>query len=344
MRQLSLFFNRPLTMEIREQPLPEPAPGEVLVATRLSAISAGTEMLVFKGLFPGHMAVDAAISSLSGRFEYPVAYGYSCVGEVVAAGSRVDPVWIGRRVFAFHPHASHFVASPRDLLPLPAGVDMEDAAFLAGMETAVNLVMDGRPVIGERVMVWGLGVIGLLTAAVLARYPLAVLAGVDPQAPRRQAALDLGAHVALAGMEPDGNSALLSAHSSTPGDDKADLIFELSGNAEALNGALSWSGFDTRIVIGSWYGTKSTLIDLGGRFHRDRVKITSSQVSTLAPQFTGRWSKSRRFETAWQMVQAIRPSTLITHRFDIREAQRAFDLLAGGPGNVLQAIFVYPAE
>jgi 2-desacetyl-2-hydroxyethyl bacteriochlorophyllide A dehydrogenase len=344
MRRLSLFFDRPLTMEIREEPLPEPAPGEVLVAVRLSGVSAGTELLVFKGLFPGHMAVDAAISSLSGRFEYPVAYGYSCVGEVTAAGSRVDPGWIGRRVFAFHPHASHFVASPEDLLPLPAGVNMEDAAFLAAMETAVNLVMDGRPVIGERVMVWGLGVVGLLTAAVLARYPLAVLAGVDPQALRRQAALDLGAHVALAGTDPDGDSALLSAHSSPPGDGKADLIFELSGNPEALNGALCWSGFDTRIVIGSWYGTKSTHIDLGGRFHRDRVRITSSQVSTLAPRFSGRWSKSRRFETAWQMVRTIQPSTLITHRFDIREAQSAYDLLAGDPGDVLQTIFVYPAE
>lgn len=344
MRQLSLFFNRPLTMEIREQPVPEPAPGELLVSVRLSAVSAGTEMLVFKGVFPENMAVDAAIPTLSGRFEYPLAYGYSCVGEVTAAGAGIDPGWIGRRVFAFHPHASHFTASPEDLLPLPDGVDMEDAVFLAGMETAVNLVMDGRPIIGERVMVWGLGVVGLLTSAVLARYPLTVLAGVDPRELRRRTVLDLGAHVAFDGKDPGEDSALFSAHSSTPDDGKADLIFELSGNPEALNGALSWSGFDTRIVIGSWYGARSAPIDLGGRFHRDRIRISSSQVSTIAPRFTGRWSKARRFETAWQMVRAIRPSTLITHRFDIREAQSAFDLLAGDPVDVLQAIFVYPAE
>ena len=344
MRQLCLFFTRPLTMELREQPLAEPAPDQVLVAVRLSAISAGTEMLVFKGLFPEHMALDASIASLSGRFAYPLAYGYSCVGEVTAAGSRVDPGWIGRRVFAFHPHASHFVASPGDLLPLPPGVKMEDAAFLAGMETAVNLVMDGRPVVGERVMVWGLGVVGLLTTAVLAHYPLGVLAGVDPVALRRQAALDLGAHVAFAGTNPDGDSVFPSALSSTSDDGRADLIYEVSGNPEALNGALAWSGFHTRVVIGSWYGSKSTPIHLGGRFHRDRVKITSSQVSTLAPQFTGRWSKARRLETVWQMLQAIRPSTLITHRFDFREAQRAFDLLAEVPRDVLQAILVYAPE
>ena len=344
MRQLSLFFNRPLTMEVREGPLPEPAPDQVLVATRLSAISAGTELLVFKGLFPEDMAVDASIPSLSGRFAYPLAYGYSCVGEVTASGSGVDPGWISRRVFAFHPHESHFVVSPEHLLPLPAGISMEDGVFLAGMETAVNLVMDGRPFIGERVMVWGLGVVGLLTTAVLAQFPLAVLAGVDPVATRRQAALDLGAHLASTGMEPDADCALAESFSSTPGDGKADLIFELSGNPQALNGALSWSGFHSRIVIGSWYGAKSTPIDLGGRYHRDRVAITSSQVGTLAPMFTGRWSKARRFQTVWQMVRAVRPSTLITHRFDIREAQRAYDLLADEPRDGLQAVLTYPAE
>jgi len=344
MRQRSLLFNRPLSVEVREGPLPKPAPDQVQVATRLSAISAGTELLVFRGLFPEEMAVDASIGSLSGRFTYPLAYGYSCVGEVTAAGAGVDPYWIGRRVFAFHPHDSHFVVSPEQLLPLPAEVGLEDGVFLAAMETAVNLVMDGRPVIGERVMVWGLGVVGLLTTAVLGRFPLALLAGVDPVERRRQAALDLGAHLVSTGMEPDGDGAVAESFSRTPGDGKADLIFELSGNPQALNAALRWSGFHSRIVIGSWYGAKSTPIDLGGRYHRDRVAITSSQVSTLAPRFTGRWSKARRFHTAWQMVRTIRPSTLITHRFDIREAQSAYDLLADDLRDGLQAVLTYPAD
>lgn len=344
MRRLSLFFNRPLTTEVRESPLPEPAPDQVLVATRLSAISAGTESLVFKGLFPEDMALDSAIPSLSGRFAYPLAYGYSCVGEVTACGSAVDSAWTGRRVFAFQPHASHFVASPEHLLPLPDGISMEDGVFLAGMETAVNLVMDGRPVIGERAMVWGLGIVGLLTTAILAQFPLAVLAGVDPVAARRQASLDLGAHLALNGMESHGDCVFAESFSRCPDDGKADLIFELSGTPQALNGALSWSGFDSRIVIGSWYGAKPSSIGLGGRYHRDRVAITSSQVSTLAPRFTGRWTKARRFQTAWRMVRAIRPSTLITHRFDVREAQSAYNLLAEDPRDALQVVLTYPVQ
>lgn len=344
MKQLSLLFKQPLTTELREMPVPEPAPDQVLVANRLSAISAGTEMLVFQGLFPENMAVDTAIASLSGRFRYPLMYGYSCVGKVVAAGSCVDHSWIGRRVFAFHPHESHFVSLPEELLPLPPDMTEEDAVFLAGMETAVNLVMDGRPLLGERVMVWGLGVVGLLTTAVLARYPLSVLAGVDPVVARCQAAMDLGAQLTFGGTEPEGDSVFTAAYGESPGDGKADLIFELTGNPQALNGALSWAGFDTRIVIGSWYGTKSGPIGLGGRFHRDRVQIAASQVSTIAPQLSGRWSKSRRLQTAWQMVQAIRPSALITHRFDIRKAQSAYELLSNNPKDALQVVMVYPSE
>jgi threonine dehydrogenase-like Zn-dependent dehydrogenase len=342
MKKLSLNFVQPLTTELREQPMPEPTPDQVLVATRLSAISAGTEMLVFKGLFPEHMAVDATIATLADRFQYPLAYGYSCVGSVVAVGARVDPGWIGRQVFAFHPHESHFAASPQDLLPLPPGVGVEDATFLAAMETAVNLVMDGRPIIGERVMVWGLGVIGLLTTAVLARYPLAVLTGIDRLALRRKTALELGADLVFAGAQQDGEAALAASLAESPGDGRADLIFELTGNPQALNEALSWSGFDTRIVIGSWYGTKSAAINLGGGFHRDRITIAASQVSTIGPQLTGRWSQARRLQTAWRMVQAIRPSALITHRFAIHQAQSAYNLLADAPQDALQTVLVYP--
>ncbi|MBI5589730.1 MAG: zinc-binding alcohol dehydrogenase [Deltaproteobacteria bacterium] len=342
MKKLSLYFKKPLVMELREQPVPEPASGQVLVATRLSAISAGTELLIFKGLFPEHMAVDATIASLSGPFHYPLAYGYNCVGHIVATGARVDPGWIGRQVFAFHPHESHFTAAPEDLLAIPQEVSMEDAVFLAGMETAVNLVMDGRPLIGEHVMVFGLGIIGLLTLALLTRYPLAHLSGVDRLALRRKTALALGADRVLDGTDQDGKAALATATADSHDDGKADLIFELTGNPGALNGALSWSGFDTRIVIGSWYGGKSAAIDLGGRFHRDRVRIASSQVSTIAPHLAGRWSHVRRLRTAWSMIEAIRPSALITHRFDITRAQSAYDLLAEASPDVLQAVLVYP--
>ena len=119
MQQLTLIFDGPQQTTVEKRALPEPADNEVLVANRLSAISAGTEMLVFNGKIPAGMAVDSKIPSIAGRFEYPLSYGYSSVGQVIATGSPVNEKWIGRNVFAFQPHASYFTAEPDTLLPLP---------------------------------------------------------------------------------------------------------------------------------------------------------------------------------------------------------------------------------
>jgi NADPH:quinone reductase-like Zn-dependent oxidoreductase len=148
-----LIFNAPKEIAIQESELPHPDPDQVLVKTLLSGISPGTEMLIYRGQFPPDLAVDANIPDLAGGFRYPLKYGYSVVGEVVASGSTVDPAWMGKLVFAFHPHESHFTAAPEVLHPLPAGIRLDDAVFLPNMETAVNFLLDSRPMLGERAVV-----------------------------------------------------------------------------------------------------------------------------------------------------------------------------------------------
>jgi threonine dehydrogenase-like Zn-dependent dehydrogenase len=248
---------------------------------------------------------------------------------------------VGRRVFAFHPHESYFVSRPEELMLIPDGIHPEDALFLPSMETAVNLVMDGRPVIGEQVLVWGLGVIGLLTTALLSRHPLGSLLGVDRLPMRRQMARKWGAEAVLSGSEKDFSHRMASALAGNHGEGKADLLFELSGNPESLNSLLPWAGYHGRVVIGSWYGTQKASIHLGGRFHRDRIRILSSQVSSIDPEMTGRWTKARRLAVAWQMLKRCQPSRLISHRFNIEDAQMAYELIANQPNEALQVILTY---
>jgi 2-desacetyl-2-hydroxyethyl bacteriochlorophyllide A dehydrogenase len=341
MKTRSLFFKKPYATELRQQSMRELTDNELFVATRFSAISAGTEKLIFKGLFPDDLPLDESLASLGGDFKYPLKYGYCCVGEVIGAGAEVNPHWLGRQVFVFHPHESHFVCNEEDLLPIPDGILLKDALFLASMETAVNLVMDGRPLMGEQVLVWGLGVIGLLTTFILSQHPVAALLGVDRLPMRRQMATKWGADHALAGNEADFASQLASALSHTPKDRRADLLFELSGDPESLNSLLPWAGYHGRIVIGSWYGNQNAAIKLGGRFHRDRIRIISSQVSSIDPAMTGRWTKGRRLAVAWQMIQRCQPSQLITHRFPIEDAQKAYELIADHPQDALQVILSY---
>src|SRR5688500_1320083 len=164
-KRKTLYFTAPREVELREESLPAPGADEVLVETTCSAISAGTEMLVYQGRFPRDLEADSVISSLRGGFRYPVAYGYACVGVVRDTGAQVDTSWRGKSVFAFQPHTSHFICNPESLFAIPASLSSETACFLPNMETAVNLVQDGSPIFGERVLVLGQGIVGLLTAS-----------------------------------------------------------------------------------------------------------------------------------------------------------------------------------
>ena len=341
MKRTVVIFEKPFAVSVIEEPLPEADAGQVLVRNRMSAISPGTELLVYRGQVSDGWPVDSTISSLSGAFGYPLRYGYTAVGQVVVAGPGVDPNWIGRWVFSFQPHQSHYLASPSTLIPLPADINPENALFVPAMETAVNFMMDGQPMIGERVTVLGQGIIGLLTTALLSRFPLAELVTFDRYAFRRQRSLEVGAHKALEphsqGNVGDPNHIL---------DDEAlqgeaDLVYELSGDPAALNQAITFCGFGARIIVGSWYGTRRAALDLGREFHRNRIRLISSQVSTIAPELSGRWSKERRLAVVWDMIRTVRPDKLITHRFPVEQAQQAYDLLDRQPESTVQVVLTY---
>ena len=341
MHRLSLYFNSPGEVIARREAIPSPAAGEVLVRVTLSAVSAGTEMLLYRGQFPEQLQVDDNLEALSGGFSYPIRYGYSSVGEIVQLGEGVEADLLGSRVFAFQPHTSHFVAEVSSLLFIPQDLTEEEAVFLPNMETAVGLTMDGAPMIGERVLIFGQGIVGLLTTALLALHPLESLVTLDRYSLRRQASLELGAQASLDPEDERLFDRVMQLNGWERSYEGADLAFELSGTPGALNQAISLSGFEGRIVVGSFYGKKRSEIDLGAKFHRQRLKLISSQVSSLNPRLSGRWDKDRRFQVAWEMLKRIKPARLITHSFPISEAEAAYRLLDTNPGQAIQVVFEY---
>jgi len=336
-----LWFTGVGQVAVHEQPLAAPAAGELLVEVECSAISAGTEMLVYRGQIPNDMALDANIAALQEQQTYPLQYGYASVGRVKSIGADVDASWLDQRVFAFQPHASHFISTPANVIPVPVDITAENAVFLPNMETAVNLVQDGNPALGERVVVLGQGIVGLLLANLLAQFPLAQLHGVDALPLRRERALQMGVNTVFDPFSTAAISELKQQlnRATNPG---ADLVYEVSGAPAALNLAIELSGFASRIVIGSWYGNKNSTVALGGNAHRNRLKITTSQVSSLAPELSGRWNKTRRFELTWQMLRRLQPQQLISHRVPLADASSLYAELDQQPENILQAVFVYP--
>jgi 2-desacetyl-2-hydroxyethyl bacteriochlorophyllide A dehydrogenase len=336
----TLYFEAPYEVRLREEMCPTPGTGEVLVQTAVSAISAGTELLLYRGQMPNDMAADESITALAGKLAYPLPYGYAAVGQVVACGPEVAEAWLGRMVFAFQPHTSHFVARPEALLPLPDEMTPETAVFLPNMETAVSFLMDGQPMIGEQVAVFGQGVVGLLTTMLLAGLPLAALVTLDAHPLRRRWSQQLGAGTVLDPHQVDAAAVRQVLQEERPYDG-ADLVYELSGNPQALATALAVVGYNGRILVGSWYGQKQAVLELGGHFHRRHIQIRSSQVSHIAPQWQGRWTKPRRLDVAWQQLQQQQPARLISQRIPFSQAAEAYQLLDNAPETAVQIVFNY---
>ncbi len=333
----SLYFTAPREVQVLQENVPEPKEGEVLIRSLLSAISAGTEMLLYRGQLEQGTRLDTTISSLGGSFAHPFKYGYATVGEVVAAGEGVSCAWVGKRVFCFHSHESEFTIPLSEAVAIPPGVSDEDALFLPSMETALSLVMDAAPLVGENVVVLGQGVIGLLTTSVLARMPLTNLVTADRYPLRRERSMEMGADHCL---DPSVDvSRFLEASGLT--EVKADLVFELSGEPAALEYATHLTGMEGRIVVGSWYGNKEMRTCLGGDFHRNRLRIISSQVSRIDGSLSGRWSKSRRLGVAWKLIGMVRPARLVTHRFKISNAASAYRFLDEGGRAAIQILLDY---
>lgn len=341
MSDRAVIFTAPRRVEVRERPAVAPGAGQVRVETEVSGVSAGSELLIYRGEAPASMAADATLPALAGSLRFPLAYGYACVGRVVERGAGVKRPAEGTRVFAFHPHASAFVADASDLLEVPDGVSAEAAAFLPALETAVTLMLDGRPAIGERVAVFGQGLVGLAVTALLGRMSLARLVTVERHPLRQRASRDLGTSEVLDPAAPEGAADVGVAIREALGDDGADLTYELTGVPDALDAALAATGFAGRVVLGSWYGNRRASLDLGGRFHRSRIRLLASQVSTLDPAWSGRWTRERRLAVAWAELARLDPTRLVTHRLPVERAPELYRLLDERPDEVLGALFRY---
>jgi 2-desacetyl-2-hydroxyethyl bacteriochlorophyllide A dehydrogenase len=197
--------------------------------------------------------------------------------------------------------------------------------FLANVETATNVVLDAAPRLGERVVVFGQGIVGLLVTQLLSRTGVSNVTIVDPIERRRELALRLGAHTAL----------------ETLSDGEFDLAVEASGSPSALDAALASVAFGGTIVVCSWYGTKPVSLSLGGAFHRRRLRIISSQVSTIDAALQPRWSRERRLSVARDLLTQLELGALISHRIPVERAAEAYRLVDERPEQTVQVVLTY---
>jgi 2-desacetyl-2-hydroxyethyl bacteriochlorophyllide A dehydrogenase len=327
----AVWFPRARSVELRTEELAETGPDEVRVRATLSAISHGTEMLVYRGEVDRDLALD--LPTLAGGYGFPLKYGYASVGRAVGLGRQVRGLREGDLVFALHPHQDEYVVSESLVRRLPDRTTPEQGVFLANLETAINVVLDAKPRLGEVVAVFGQGIVGLLVTQLLRRSGARSIA-VEPSALRRSFAERCGAEAAIT----PGDGALLR---SLTGGRGADIAIDASGSPAALQEAIDCVAPEGTVVVCSWYGEKPVPLDLGGSFHRGRVRLVSSQVGRIDPALAPRWDRERRLGLAVDLLGELVLAELITHRFPFARASEAYALLDGRDSETLQVVLDY---
>jgi 2-desacetyl-2-hydroxyethyl bacteriochlorophyllide A dehydrogenase len=321
-------FVEPHLVDLVDIEVPMLSSGEVLVRAEFSGISGGTEMLAYRGELDSRIPRDETLGGLQGSFEYPFMYGYSVVGTVEAAGSDFTE---GESVFAFHPHQTRFVVSAADVVSI-GECDRRAATLFPLVETALQVSLDTGIRQREVAAVVGLGPVGILTAILLTRSG-AVVVGSDPKPWRREAAQSCG----LETVEPE---ELGDAVRASTGGRGADFIVEVTGNPNVLGESLGLLSTEGVAIVVSWYGQKPVTLPLGADFHRRRLEIRSSQVSTIGRR-AARWDRARRLDTTRGLLTELPLSELASHTFPFEQAPEAYAAIDRGDEGVVHVALAY---
>ena len=309
------WIRTPGTGEIRHADLIPRRDDEVLVRASYSGVSRGTEALVFRGEVPPSQYKVMRAPFQEGEFPGPVKYGYCSVGEVLEGPENL----VGSMVFCLYPHQDFYTVPARSVSRLPKGLPAERAVLAANMETALNVFWDARPMAGDRILVVGAGVIGLLVGWLCRQIPGSDVTLVDINKSRKPVAHRLG----------------LSCLTEPPGGHDADLVIHASGEPGGLRDALNAAGIEATVVEVSWYGSRSVLLPLGEAFHSRRLTLRSSQVGRLCPDRLPRWTHDRRMKLALDLLRNSCFDALINSESDFQALPELMVRMSNEPGDIL---------
>ncbi len=306
---------------IEDRERPTPGSGELLIKTRCSLISTGTELTVLSGNFPPNSAWANYCPG------YPFLPGYDNIGEVIGVGDGVDLSWVGRRVATQSPHALIIASDVGSARPVPEGVADEHAAFFTIAEIVMNGIRRGGVQWGDTVVVCGVGLLGQLTVRFARLCGARPVFAVDT-APGRLGRLPFDPVVIP--IDPrDGDVASVIANR-TRGR-MADVVFEVTGDPGLIPGELEVLHGEGRMVMLSSPRGTGTLFNFHDLCNSPSHTIIGAHISSHPPVETPatRWTQRRHAELFFDLVanEEVQLDALVSHRVPYQEAPAIYGAL-----------------
>ena len=329
-------FTAPCQVVLEPLEIGSPGPGQALLRTERTLISTGTELTMLTGDFPPG-------SRWSQWVKYPVGVGYSSVATVVEVGEGVERVKVGDVVASTAVHATYALHSANNLWRLPDDVDGEAGTFSTLAEIVLGGVRLSRVMLGESVVIVGAGLLGQLAARfcrIAGAWPIIV---VDPAARRMQAVSTVGNVIPLTMMvDQAGPEVSLFTKGRM-----ADVVFDITGNPIAMQGALRLARPKGRVVVlGSPRGPVS--IDFHEEVHTRGLEIIGAHnmVHPSVETPHAPWTIARDVELflEWQAEGVLDVRPLITHRYSWRQTPEAYQYLLEDRSRALGVILDWTGE
>lgn len=321
MRANSVFFTEPRKAQIREEDIGDVGPDDVAVETVLTLISTGTEMTGYTGDFP-------KTSVWAKYVKYPFRPGYSSVAKVIEVGERAKGFSCGDLVFSWAPHSTHAMVGANRATKIPKGITPAQAVFGTLGQIALNGVRLGEVVLGDSVIVAGVGPVGQLSLQCARLSGACPLVALDLSPQRLEIALSHGADAVIdAGQEDP-----IDAVSSITGERMADVVYDVTGNPRFTPTGLKLLKRRGRFVIlGSPRGPVE--IDFHNEVHSLGLRIIGAHNSMHSPIEThfNQWTLDRDIGLFFELIRSGRMAVddLVSHRFRWEDAPEAYELLDG---------------
>ncbi len=334
---LTVVFTGSRKVEVQDRPIPEPGPGQLLIRTHCSLISTGTELSALDGETPCGQVWE--------KFRtYPRTPGYDNIGTVVDVGEGVERDWMGRRVASYANHGAYVTIARERCWAVSRAIEDEDAAFFTLAHVALNGVRRSRLTFGEAAVVYGMGIIGHITAQLCWFAGARPVIGVDLS--ERRVGL-LPSKQGVRGVVAGARDVKEEVRSATGGR-MADVVFEVTGNPEVIPREFEVLRPQGRCVILASPLAPTKMFDFHDLCNSPSFTIIGAHNGSHPACATGDnpWTMKRHAEMFFDLVAdgELQVSHLVSHREPVENAPKLYEMLVADRSQAMGVILTWPQD